>query len=717
MSKLNMDYFILFTILTSIIYSIFIKIGYISIGLSSNLAFNCFVFVGINIFLYLLFKYKYLLFLAIIFLLTYVKLNFQMIMHYLKNILPFYQSILENQGVISNYFDLYIKFFYITVIFLSIVVFYLTFIKKRTVYLLILGLGLFSFYDFFGIDTFRYYNIFLILWFYLFWMSRNINVEKNKIHDRNYLFKLISLFTIFIFITNFAIKILPVEKEGKGYKLIEIANEMGEKINPKEQVTVVFGLKSTGFQPDSNKLGGPIKLNHNKAITVYPNNYSGELYLRGVIKDYYDGQKWKKSSNNFITGSKTNYNREGLRKFEIQITPTNLVTYTAFNVLFPESIRNTWNNFLIDADYLETKHPHPANRNDKYYVDFASYDYSIYTDYIQNKKWPTFKYSQDRYYFDYLRVPDIVSNKVYELTMSVIKDSRNDLEAAKRIQDYLRENYSYDLKPSIPPDNVDFVEHFLFEEKRGYCVYFASAMAIMLRTAGIPSRYVEGFAINATPFKEIDVLNSDAHAWVEAYINGLGFVTFDPTPGHYTTIDYAFDVLKNQTEIQEKDNQTEKLKENRVVEDNEAISQSKKVKNFYFELFVAFILVILMLIIIIFKRNKISTSYFVSKIKFTSFALGVNYEGLTLEELLLNIGQKLNIDMSIILEILNRNLYDDYDLTLEDKELLKNKFTDLEKELIKYLGIGKFIINKMNYGRFLIINKIYRFLKVKKCKY
>ena len=78
----------------------------------------------------------------------------------------------------------------------------------------------------------------------------------------------------------------------------------------------------------------------------------------------------------------------------------------------------------------------------------------------------------------------------------------------------------------------DPIANFLFERKQGHCEYFASSMAVMLRTLGIPSRVVNGFRTDE--FNDITgnyvVRAKDAHAWVEAYFPGYGWQTFDPTP-------------------------------------------------------------------------------------------------------------------------------------------------------------------------------------------
>ena len=106
-----------------------------------------------------------------------------------------------------------------------------------------------------------------------------------------------------------------------------------------------------------------------------------------------------------------------------------------------------------------------------------------------------------------------------------------DLERALRIQDRLRRDFTYSLNAGDRPV-ADPLANFLFVTRRGYCEYFASAMAILLRTQGIPARVATGF--QSGYYNDVSgswvMRASDAHAWVEGWIEGRGWVTFDPTP-------------------------------------------------------------------------------------------------------------------------------------------------------------------------------------------
>lgn len=112
-------------------------------------------------------------------------------------------------------------------------------------------------------------------------------------------------------------------------------------------------------------------------------------------------------------------------------------------------------------------------------------------------------------------------------TINTIRDIKKILQYSGR--------YTYTYSPGTTPEGSDFTEYFLNENKKGYCKHFATAAVMLLRTAGVPSRYVEGFKIENTDFTNsnnhsVDLLDSDAHAWVEVYYSGTGWVPIEVTP-------------------------------------------------------------------------------------------------------------------------------------------------------------------------------------------
>ncbi len=132
---------------------------------------------------------------------------------------------------------------------------------------------------------------------------------------------------------------------------------------------------------------------------------------------------------------------------------------------------------------------------------------------------------------EYLQVPAL-DDRIPELARQITASAGNPFDRAAALERYLMSRFGYTLElPRVSPQ--DPIADFLFVRKRGHCEYFASSMAIMLRTLGIPSRVVNGF--RTTEFNDLTgnyvIRASSAHSWVEAYFPNYGWISFDPTPG------------------------------------------------------------------------------------------------------------------------------------------------------------------------------------------
>ena len=133
----------------------------------------------------------------------------------------------------------------------------------------------------------------------------------------------------------------------------------------------------------------------------------------------------------------------------------------------------------------------------------------------------------------YTSLPASVPERVYALARDLTSSAATPYDEAMAIESYLRNNYPYSLDVPLPAAGLDVADTFLFELKRGYCDYYATAMAVMARSVGLPARLVTGFATgsyNASTAEYI-VTAADAHSWVEIYFPGLGWVEFEPTAG------------------------------------------------------------------------------------------------------------------------------------------------------------------------------------------
>ncbi|HTA24576.1 MAG TPA: DUF3488 and transglutaminase-like domain-containing protein [Terriglobales bacterium] len=131
---------------------------------------------------------------------------------------------------------------------------------------------------------------------------------------------------------------------------------------------------------------------------------------------------------------------------------------------------------------------------------------------------------------NYLQLPRL-DPRIAPLAEQITASESNNYDKAVAMERYLRTHFGYTLQLGRSAHR-DPLAYFLFERKQGHCEYFASAMAVMLRTLKISSRVVNGFRTGE--FNDVTsqylVRASNAHSWVEAYFPGYGWVSFDPTP-------------------------------------------------------------------------------------------------------------------------------------------------------------------------------------------
>lgn len=302
-------------------------------------------------------------------------------------------------------------------------------------------------------------------------------------------------------------------------------------------------LKVSGFSEkvDLGELG-PIKLDPTIVMRVelpdYKTTAVANLHFRGVSFDAYNGAQWQQTIKQMIplrrdSSGIWNLKPEfGNQKSEILIQ-TILLEPIETNVLFAASsgigVSGNFRNVIAD-------------RTGSLYLPAPSYSRIEYTAYsILSPPLKAILPKQD--YLkgiapQYLQMPP-GPERVYNLTRDITAGGKSPFEKAAAIEKYLKNNYRYTLNPS-KGEGKNPVEDFLFYTKEGYCEQYATAMAMMLRTIGIPSRLVTGFLPGEwNKFGNYLIIRQrDAHSWVEAYMPSTesigGWMTFDPTPAAET---------------------------------------------------------------------------------------------------------------------------------------------------------------------------------------
>lgn len=131
----------------------------------------------------------------------------------------------------------------------------------------------------------------------------------------------------------------------------------------------------------------------------------------------------------------------------------------------------------------------------------------------------------------YTRLPAGLSQQIKDLAVNATSGAANMYDKVVALESYLRSHYTYDTAITAPPAGTEATQWFLFQSKRGYCNYFASAMALMARELGIPARVAAGYTYGKfNPATESwDINGTDAHAWTQVYFAGYGWVNFEPS--------------------------------------------------------------------------------------------------------------------------------------------------------------------------------------------
>lgn len=256
------------------------------------------------------------------------------------------------------------------------------------------------------------------------------------------------------------------------------------------------------------------------------------MYLRGTALDQYDGRTWTQSSRSLrtlasagelvrITGTPAPDEapwRVELEPFEppvLFVTPTT----KAIELSKTGNITPGLSLQLQTGPEGEFRYQAPSDRMVRYDI------------YPSESGEPNFTRLRGSQRGRYLEIADALPPRIAELAAEWTRDANTDFERAKIIESRLRTEFEYDLA-SPSGSEAQPLDHFLFESKRGHCEYFSSAMAVMLRSVQVPARNVTGF-VGGTYNKYgrfYAVRQGDAHSWVEAFIEGRGWLSFDPTP-------------------------------------------------------------------------------------------------------------------------------------------------------------------------------------------
>ncbi|PWA07043.1 transglutaminase [Pueribacillus theae] len=336
--------------------------------------------------------------------------------------------------------------------------------------------------------------------------------------------------------------------------------------------------KKIGYGTNDEHLGGPFELD---TTPVFYADSDTEHYWRAETRDVYTGKGWTSSREEtkpFYGTSKTLYEENAkIEEKEANIQMTGLLSYPF--LFYPGQLKKVKTpdiHATFEEDRQSGKISTKKNGRNytlkEYTLTYDDPTFSI----DELKKSDGLSYPEEIQQ-TYLQLPDTLPNRVEKLAREVTADSETSYEKAKDIESYFSRNgFEYDTKNvAIPGEKDDYVDQFLFETKKGYCDNFSSSMVVMLRSIGIPARWVKGFTEG--DFKEILadgkkrhlITNKNAHSWVEAYFPGSGWVPFEPTRGFQNPFQFISTFESTAAQIENRQVQDEKEEEKNEVQHNE----------------------------------------------------------------------------------------------------------------------------------------------------
>lgn len=311
------------------------------------------------------------------------------------------------------------------------------------------------------------------------------------------------------------------------------------KETKQETTAASSSVKKIGYGTNDSRLGGPFEADDTIVFTVTDDQ---RHYWRVETKDVYTGKGWEvrdtEEIRTFHNGKITHPWWENVKKTIVAAHVQ--MAQARIYLAYPEGVKT------ISAPQNVVFRMQLSNEK-MYPTDRESYIQPI-QEYVVTYEYPTFSVEQlkaappvnDRSLIErYTQLPDTLPQRVRELAQTITKEKTTPYEKAKAIEQYFRFNgFAYETKEvAVPGKDDDYVDQFLFTTKKGYCDNFSTSMVVMLRSLGIPARWVKGYTSgqyigeSADGKKMYTVTNNNAHSWVEVYFSGIGWVPFEPTQG------------------------------------------------------------------------------------------------------------------------------------------------------------------------------------------
>jgi transglutaminase-like putative cysteine protease len=269
-------------------------------------------------------------------------------------------------------------------------------------------------------------------------------------------------------------------------------------------------------------------------VTFLPSEHPpSDIRLRGVALSTFHENRWSNSHEHRpLTGMGTGFRAQALTVRNPTDRSQNFRYQVSFDsdsevvFLIPDPVRFFGNFHLLRTDRAGSIFINYLGQESRKYIA-ESHPLAVMTPEMERSisEYPSGIANEN------LQLPTILDQRIRKLAEQITAKQSTKFQKARAIEHYLLSQYGYTLElPSSLP--ADPLANFLFSRKKGHCEYFSTAMAVMLRTLGIPARIVNGF--RGGEYNDITgsyiIRAKDAHSWVEAYFPDYGWYTFDPTP-------------------------------------------------------------------------------------------------------------------------------------------------------------------------------------------
>ncbi len=305
-----------------------------------------------------------------------------------------------------------------------------------------------------------------------------------------------------------------------------------------------------GYDEDDSRLGGGFELDDSLVMKTY---VSTKHYWKVESKEVYTGSGWEwrripEAGNGHLEGL-TLDDMDIANQVEKTIPYTDEAEIVSLNDYVPypnpmaEGTVKSANRVRMQENlfYEEAASRISGDNIGQYSVNYTMPIYNV--DQLKKVTGPA-----DAVFDPYLQLPVNLPERVVDLARTLTENERNQYDQVKAVETYLKSpTYTYERERiPYPDEGEDFVDQFLFETTIGYCDHFSTSMAVLLRAADIPARWVKGFTdgdfVRTENGKsEYHVTNNNAHSWVEVYFAGHGWVPFEPTKGFTNSTRFTYD--------------------------------------------------------------------------------------------------------------------------------------------------------------------------------